>query len=169
MWQHWYCLCFRQPCRLDLYVNCSYVFGIWDWVFIIEFGTNMFVVLKHIFIENAVMYVLRFAKEVCDAIVAKCLTGRPKTVEKAQIIFMLWVELEAVDVFLVCFLLRCCICIFCVWSLNLLGLSLLHVIQSSLIDSYAVSLTAQWADVTKLCMIACHTSLTPSKGTVYWN
>ena len=44
----------------------------------------------------------RYAKEVCDAIVAKCLTGRPKTVEKAQAIFMLWVELEAVDAFLVC-------------------------------------------------------------------
>ncbi|XP_022977426.1 protein MOR1-like [Cucurbita maxima] len=42
----------------------------------------------------------RFAKETCDAIVAKCLTGRPKTVEKAQAVFMLWVELEAVDVFL---------------------------------------------------------------------
>ncbi|GAB2298703.1 Protein MICROTUBULE ORGANIZATION 1, variant 2 [Dionaea muscipula] len=42
----------------------------------------------------------RYAKEVCDAIVAKCLTGRPKTVEKAQIVFLLWVELEAVDVFL---------------------------------------------------------------------
>ncbi|KAJ4847033.1 Protein MICROTUBULE ORGANIZATION 1 [Turnera subulata] len=42
----------------------------------------------------------RYAKEVCDAIVAKCLTGRPKTVEKAQAAFMLWVELEAVDVFL---------------------------------------------------------------------
>ncbi|OMO82735.1 Armadillo-like helical [Corchorus olitorius] len=42
----------------------------------------------------------RFAKEVCDAIVAKCLTGRPKTVEKAQAAFMLWVELEAVEVFL---------------------------------------------------------------------
>ncbi|KAL8192496.1 hypothetical protein R6Q57_027681 [Mikania cordata] len=42
----------------------------------------------------------RYAKEVCEAIVAKCLTGRPKTVEKAQIVFMLWVELEAVDVFL---------------------------------------------------------------------
>lgn len=42
----------------------------------------------------------RYAKEVCDAIVAKCLTGRPKTVEKAQIVFMLWVELEAVEVFL---------------------------------------------------------------------
>lgn len=42
----------------------------------------------------------RYAKEVCDAIVAKCLTGRPKTVEKAQMVFMLWVELEAVDVFL---------------------------------------------------------------------
>lgn len=32
---------------------------------------------------------------------AKCLTGRPKTVEKAQAVFMLWVELEAVDNFLV--------------------------------------------------------------------
>ncbi|XP_054776764.1 protein MOR1 [Prosopis cineraria] len=42
----------------------------------------------------------RYAKEVCDAIVAKCLTGRPKTVEKAQASFMLWVELEAVDAFL---------------------------------------------------------------------
>ncbi|KAL1343695.1 protein MOR1 isoform X1 [Arachis hypogaea] len=42
----------------------------------------------------------RFGKEVCDAIVAKCLTGRPKTVEKAQAVFMLWVELEAVDAFL---------------------------------------------------------------------
>ncbi|KAM7525117.1 hypothetical protein LguiA_015019 [Lonicera macranthoides] len=42
----------------------------------------------------------RYGKEVCDAIVAKCLTGRPKTVEKAQAVFMLWVELEAVDAFL---------------------------------------------------------------------
>ncbi|PWA88987.1 protein MOR1 [Artemisia annua] len=42
----------------------------------------------------------RYAKEVCDAIVAKCLTGRPKTVEKVQMVFMLWVELEAVDAFL---------------------------------------------------------------------
>lgn len=42
----------------------------------------------------------RYAKEICDAIAAKCLTGRPKTVEKAQAVFMLWVELEAVDVFL---------------------------------------------------------------------
>ncbi|GFZ06237.1 ARM repeat superfamily protein [Actinidia rufa] len=42
----------------------------------------------------------RYGKEVCDAIVAKCLTGRPKTVEKSQMVFMLWVELEAVDVFL---------------------------------------------------------------------
>ncbi|KAI5657025.1 hypothetical protein M9H77_25818 [Catharanthus roseus] len=42
----------------------------------------------------------RYAKEVCDAIVAKCLTGRPKTVEKAQAAFMLWVELEAVEPFL---------------------------------------------------------------------
>lgn len=47
----------------------------------------------------------RYAKEVCDAVVAKCLTGRPKTVEKSQAVFMLWVELEAVDVFLVHFLL----------------------------------------------------------------
>lgn len=47
--------------------------------------------------------IYRFAKEICDAIVAKCLTGRPKTVEKAQAVFMLWVELEAVDVFLVFF------------------------------------------------------------------
>ena len=44
---------------------------------------------------------LRYVKEVCDAIVAKCLTGRPKTVEKAQAAFLLWVELEAAEVFLV--------------------------------------------------------------------
>ncbi|KAK9681891.1 hypothetical protein RND81_10G035200 [Saponaria officinalis] len=42
----------------------------------------------------------RYGKEVCDAIVAKCLTGRPKTVEKAQAVFMLWIELEATDAFL---------------------------------------------------------------------
>ncbi|CAL9135877.1 unnamed protein product [Musa acuminata var. zebrina] len=42
----------------------------------------------------------RYAKEVCDSIVAKCLTGRPKTVEKAQTAFLLWVELEATEVFL---------------------------------------------------------------------
>ncbi|RLN25266.1 uncharacterized protein C2845_PM07G25480 [Panicum miliaceum] len=42
----------------------------------------------------------RYAKEVCDAIVAKCLTGRPKTLEKAQAAFLLWVELEAAEVFL---------------------------------------------------------------------
>ena len=36
---------------------------------------------------------------------AKCLTGRPKTVEKAQAAFMLWLELEVVDVFLVCLIL----------------------------------------------------------------
>lgn len=44
----------------------------------------------------------RYGKEVCDAIAAKCLTGRPKTVQKAQEAFLLWVELEAVDAFLVC-------------------------------------------------------------------
>ncbi|KAK6797544.1 hypothetical protein RDI58_005246 [Solanum bulbocastanum] len=42
----------------------------------------------------------RYAKEVCDAIVAKCLTGRPKTVEKAQMVFLLWIELEAAEAFL---------------------------------------------------------------------
>ncbi|KAJ8510590.1 hypothetical protein OPV22_001024 [Ensete ventricosum] len=42
----------------------------------------------------------RYAKEVCDSIVAKCLTGRSKTVEKAQAAFLLWVELEAAEVFL---------------------------------------------------------------------
>ncbi|KAI0519378.1 hypothetical protein KFK09_006824 [Dendrobium nobile] len=42
----------------------------------------------------------RHAKEVCDAVVAKCLTGRPKTVEKAQLAFLLWVELEAAEAFL---------------------------------------------------------------------
>ncbi|XP_073058654.1 protein MOR1 isoform X1 [Primulina eburnea] len=52
------------------------------------------------FLRAADADVGRYAKEVCDAIVAKCLTGRPKTVEKAQAAFMLWVELEAVDAFL---------------------------------------------------------------------
>ncbi|XP_042390738.1 protein MOR1-like isoform X1 [Zingiber officinale] len=42
----------------------------------------------------------RYAKEVCDSIISKCLTGRPKTVEKAQAAFLLWVELEATEVFL---------------------------------------------------------------------
>ncbi|XP_022845656.1 protein MOR1-like isoform X2 [Olea europaea var. sylvestris] len=42
----------------------------------------------------------RCGKEVCDVIVDKCLTGRPKTVERAQTAFMLWVELEAVEAFL---------------------------------------------------------------------
>ncbi|XP_058196749.1 protein MOR1-like isoform X2 [Rhododendron vialii] len=42
----------------------------------------------------------RYAKEVCDAIVGKCLMGRPKTVEKSQMVLMLWVEVEAVDAFL---------------------------------------------------------------------
>ncbi|GKB52804.1 protein MOR1 isoform X1 [Tanacetum coccineum] len=39
----------------------------------------------------------RYGSEICDAIVANCLTDRPETVNKAQIVFMLWVELEAVD------------------------------------------------------------------------
>ncbi|KAG8385593.1 hypothetical protein BUALT_Bualt03G0061300 [Buddleja alternifolia] len=52
------------------------------------------------FLRAADADVGRYAKEVCDAIVAKCLTGRPKTVEKAQMAFMLWVELEAVEAFL---------------------------------------------------------------------
>lgn len=43
----------------------------------------------------------RHAKEVCDTVIVKCLTSRSKTVEKAQAVFMLWVELEAVDFFLV--------------------------------------------------------------------
>jgi cytoskeleton-associated protein 5 len=42
----------------------------------------------------------RFAKEICDSLVAKCLTGRPKTLEKTQAVFLLWVELEATDAFL---------------------------------------------------------------------
>ncbi|CAA7020371.1 unnamed protein product [Microthlaspi erraticum] len=42
----------------------------------------------------------RYGKEVCDAIAAKCLTGRTKTVQKAQDAFLHWVELEAVDVVL---------------------------------------------------------------------
>ncbi|GKC32962.1 protein MOR1 isoform X1 [Tanacetum coccineum] len=42
----------------------------------------------------------RYANEVCDAVMTKCLAGQPNTVEKAQMVFMLWVELEAVDAFL---------------------------------------------------------------------
>ncbi|XP_058224607.1 protein MOR1-like isoform X2 [Rhododendron vialii] len=41
-----------------------------------------------------------YAKEVCDVIAAKCLTGRPKTVKKSQMVFMLLIELESVDVVL---------------------------------------------------------------------
>ncbi|XP_073101212.1 protein MOR1-like [Elaeis guineensis] len=52
------------------------------------------------FLQAADADVGRYAKEVCDAIVAKCLTGRPKTVEKSQAAFLLWVELEAADAFL---------------------------------------------------------------------
>ncbi|KAL2612993.1 hypothetical protein R1flu_024685 [Riccia fluitans] len=42
----------------------------------------------------------RYAKEVCDSVVVKCLTGRPKTIEKAQMVLLLWVELEATEAFL---------------------------------------------------------------------
>ncbi|KAG0567085.1 hypothetical protein KC19_7G108600 [Ceratodon purpureus] len=42
----------------------------------------------------------RYGKEICDSIVAKCMTGRPKTLEKSQAVFLLWVELEATDAFL---------------------------------------------------------------------
>ncbi|KAF6163137.1 hypothetical protein GIB67_025001 [Kingdonia uniflora] len=42
----------------------------------------------------------RYGKEVCEAIAAKCLNGRPKTVEKSQAAFLLWVELEATEAFL---------------------------------------------------------------------
>ncbi|GKF56528.1 hypothetical protein Tco_0166868, partial [Tanacetum coccineum] len=43
---------------------------------------------------------MQFAKGVCNAVVAKCFMGGPKMMEKAQMVFMLWVELEAVDVVL---------------------------------------------------------------------
>ncbi|KAJ7532598.1 hypothetical protein O6H91_13G011700 [Diphasiastrum complanatum] len=52
------------------------------------------------FLRAADADVSRYAKEICDSVVAKCLTGRPKTIEKAQAIFLLWVELEATEVFL---------------------------------------------------------------------
>lgn len=42
----------------------------------------------------------RYAKEICDSVVVKCLTGRVKTIEKAQMVLLLWVELEATEVFL---------------------------------------------------------------------
>ncbi|GKC65094.1 hypothetical protein Tco_1097692 [Tanacetum coccineum] len=35
-----------------------------------------------------------------ELVMTKCLAGQPNTVEKAQMVFMLWVELEAVDAFL---------------------------------------------------------------------
>ncbi|BAH91354.1 Os01g0816500, partial [Oryza sativa Japonica Group] len=41
----------------------------------------------------------RYAKGICDAIVAKCLTGRPRIVEKAQAALLLWVGLDAAEVF----------------------------------------------------------------------
>ncbi|XP_071930544.1 protein MOR1-like isoform X1 [Coffea arabica] len=52
------------------------------------------------FLKAADADAARYAKEVCDVIVAKCMTGRPKTVEKSQTAFMLWMELEAVEQFL---------------------------------------------------------------------
>ena len=65
----------------------------------------------HIFVSSAAPYSVdrhsegrffcRYAKEICDSIVAKCMTGRPKTLEKSQAVFLLWVELEATDAFLV--------------------------------------------------------------------
>ncbi|GJY14629.1 protein MOR1 isoform X1 [Tanacetum coccineum] len=42
----------------------------------------------------------RYAHEVCDAVMTKCVMGRPETMKKAQTVFMLWVELEAVNAFL---------------------------------------------------------------------
>lgn len=73
-----------------------------------------FVICLHVFVLKKLPFVFKFkfefefrsryGKEVCDAVVAKCLTGRPKTVEKAQAVFLLWVELEAVDAFLVPFI-----------------------------------------------------------------
>ncbi|RHN39661.1 hypothetical protein MtrunA17_Chr8g0346241 [Medicago truncatula] len=43
-----------------------------------------------------------FGKKVCDAIVdSKCLVRKRKTVKKAQEVLLLWVELGAVDAFLV--------------------------------------------------------------------
>lgn len=70
--------------------------------FVIQIGLDNLILFNVLFIYLfLVLLWFRYAKEVCDAIVAKCLTGRPKTVEKAQIAFMLWVELEAVEAFLV--------------------------------------------------------------------
>lgn len=48
------------------------------------------------------LLVYSYANEICDAIVADCFTDRLETLKKAQIVFMLWVELEAVDAVLVC-------------------------------------------------------------------
>ncbi|KAJ8426688.1 hypothetical protein Cgig2_018779 [Carnegiea gigantea] len=52
------------------------------------------------FLKAADADVGRYAKEVCEAVVAKCLIRRPKTVEKAQMVLLLWVELEAIEAFL---------------------------------------------------------------------
>jgi len=46
-----------------------------------------------------------FGKEVCDAIVAKRLVGKRKTDNKAKEVLFLWVELGAVDAFMVIFFL----------------------------------------------------------------
>jgi len=46
-----------------------------------------------------------FGKDVCDAVVAaNCLVRARKTVDKAKEVLLLWVELGAVDAFLVLFL-----------------------------------------------------------------
>ena len=68
---------------------------------------------------------------------AKCLSGRPKTVEKAQAIFMLWVELEAVDAFLVChaflFFFSCAL-FFIVFGVSIDIISSLSVMPSFVVD-----------------------------------
>jgi len=73
--------------------------GRWLCFFLVEF--RFLILLSCLIFVNVLLKLLRYAKEVLDAIVAKCLTGRPKTVEKAQTVLLLWVELEAVEAFLV--------------------------------------------------------------------
>ncbi|GKA30765.1 RNA-directed DNA polymerase, eukaryota, reverse transcriptase zinc-binding domain protein [Tanacetum coccineum] len=60
-----------------------------------QLGDALIVGLK--WLDNSEGNVAKYAREICDAIVANCLTDQPETVSKVQIVFMLWVELEAVD------------------------------------------------------------------------
>jgi len=92
------CGCRRREVRISLFLFVGFVICLHVFV-----SKNLAFLFKFEF-EFEFEFRSRYGKEVCDAVVAKCLTGRPKTVEKAQAVFLLWVELEAMDAFLVPFL-----------------------------------------------------------------